>query len=290
MTPPRDPDPIAPLDGAVDHAREERQARSAWSMVAAVALHAAALVSWPTARALVPDLQATLDPSAVESAQPEWLFMDQAIASAPKEGDGGAAKPRQGSNGEGVRRGIHTVDPDPVPEGISPDLRDQLVRSTSFAPTIADDGTSRGSGGKSTEDAGAALRGAGMAGLTDADHQSLDELSALDLERLAAVRPEVALEASSAWVLVRNPGQVKDFILQHATDNRDRPKPAAASVAIYISAAGSVEWAEVIASSGRSDWDDLALKLFNDVVTFRPARLQGVPTPMSAVFTVDFPW
>src|SRR5437764_910836 len=87
-----------PAGGGGDDAREQRQARSAWSMVAAVALHAAALVSWPASRALAPQLQATLDPSAVESAQPEWLFMDQAIASAPKAGDGGAAKPQQGSN------------------------------------------------------------------------------------------------------------------------------------------------------------------------------------------------
>jgi TonB family protein len=62
------------------------------------------------------------------------------------------------------------------------------------------------------------------------------------------------------------------------------------SVAIWVNAAGNVEWAEIVSSSGRPEWDALALELFDDVVTFRPARLEGIPMPMSAIFTVDFPW
>lgn len=290
MSAPREQSPVVvpSADASVDLARQERSTRKAWSMVAAVALHAAVLASWPTLPQHA-NLEAVLDPTQIESAQPEWLFMDQALATAPKDGDGGAAKPRTGPNAAGPLRGIQTVEDAPVPEGISPDLRDRLVRSTSFVPTVADDGS--GTGGRRGEDAGAALRGSSLAGLSSSDMESLDELSALDLERLTAVRPEVALEASTAWVLVRNPGQVKDFIVNHASDQLvGGPRTGAASVAIWISAAGSVEWAEIIASSGRSEWDDLALRLFNDVVTFRPARLQGVPTPMSAIFTVDFPW
>ena len=92
-------------------------------------------------------------------------------------------------------------------------------------------------------------------------------------------------------MLVRNPVQVRDFILRHPSDEGERAdQRRAVSVAIWVSAAGSVEWAEIIASSGKSEWDDLALRLFNDVVMFRPARLEGVPMPMSAIFTVDFPW
>jgi TonB family protein len=265
----------------------------AWSMMAAVAMHAVALASWPARPGGLSLNDDTPPEAGLESAQPEWLFMDQALAAAPQEGEGaGAPRPKQGAGNAAQERGIQVADAEPVPEGISADLRDRLVRSTSFAPSVAD---GDGLGGlvrhSRSDDEGAALRGSSLGGLSTTDYESLQELSALDLERLSAIRPEVALESSSARVQVRNPGQVKDFILRHGASFDDRSaRTGAASVAIWISAAGSVEWAEIVLSSGRREWDDLALELFNDVVTFRPARLQGVATPMSAIFTVDFPW
>jgi TonB family protein len=65
---------------------------------------------------------------------------------------------------------------------------------------------------------------------------------------------------------------------------------AAASVAIWIDERGSVEWAEINQSSGRTDLDELALQLFSEVVAFHPARDQGVRVPISAIFWVNFPW
>ena len=53
---------------------------------------------------------------------------------------------------------------------------------------------------------------------------------------------------------------------------------------------GGVEWAETSQSSGRQDLDEIALALFNEVVAFRSARDRGVPVPVSAIFSLDFPW
>jgi TonB family protein len=276
---------------SVDRAQEERTTRQAWSMVAAVAVHAAALASWPS----LPDqLALALDPSqeqTLESSEPEWVFMDQVGGGTSREEGEGATRAPPGSGLVPVApRGVRTVSEDEL-EGLSDELRDRLVRSTSFAPSLSSEPEdplgmlpSRNSG--SSDATGAAL-----AGLSPTDYETLEELSALDLARLSAIRPEVALEASSNWVLVRNPVQVRDFILRHPSNSGERiPGRGAVSVAIWVSAAGSVEWAEIITSSGKPEWDDLALELFSDVVMFRPARLEGVPMPMSAIFTVDFPW
>jgi TonB family protein len=116
-------------------------------------------------------------------------------------------------------------------------------------------------------------------------------LSAMDLERLSALRPDVALEVSSNWVLVRNPLEVGTYMRR--TSSRKDADPEATgsvSVALWVNASGSVEWAEIVGSSGRSDLDDIALNLFSEVVSFRPARLEGRPMPMSAIFTINFPW
>jgi TonB family protein len=275
--------------GRADRAYEERTTRMAWSMVAAVAVHAAALASWPE---LPNRLSLALDPRAeppLETVQAEWIFMDQAGGGGETEGQG-VTRARPGPGPVPVEpRGVQTVTTEPDPDGLSDALRDRLVRSTSFAPALAE-ADELGVLPTSEESSGSDAAGA-LGGLGPTDYESLEELSALDLERLSAIRPEVALEASSNWVLVRNPVQVRDFILRHPSTMGERADSrSAVSVAIWVSAAGSVEWAEIIASSGKAEWDDLALRLFNDIVMFRPARLEGVPMPMSAIFTVDFPW
>jgi TonB family protein len=123
------------------------------------------------------------------------------------------------------------------------------------------------------------------------EYAALRGLSALDLERLSALRPDVALEASSNWVLVRNPEEVGNYIRRNsALVDADPEATGSVSVALWVSASGSVEWAEIVGSSGRPDLDDITLNLFSDVVSFRPARLEGRPMPMSAIFTISFPW
>jgi TonB family protein len=126
-----------------------------------------------------------------------------------------------------------------------------------------------------------------------ADRLTADEQSALDmaLERLAGFSPELQLESTSSFVLIRNPRDVERFMGQHSI-RRIEAEPNSTegnvAVALWIDARGLVQWAEVIQSSGREDLDQLALQLFNDIVRFRPARLAGVLAPMSAIFSVNF--
>ena len=61
-------------------------------------------------------------------------------------------------------------------------------------------------------------------------------------------------------------------------------------VAVWIDEYGSVEWAEISRSSGHQEMDEIALALFNEVASFRPARDQGVRVSMSVIFSVPFPW
>ena len=203
-----------------DRVREEWNTRMAWSMVAAVGLHAAALVYWPK----LPGLSLFDDPreAAADPKQPQWLFLDQAAPQGEDEGRGrgqAAAAPR-------------SVPVSPLPEGIATaqadadanteTFRDRLLRSTSFTPTLAASNDPGGITPAVTEgSASATVSGGGTATLSSAEFQSLQQLSALDLERLTAVRPEVALEASSSWVLVRNPSDVKDFMIRHAAPPED---------------------------------------------------------------------
>src|SRR5688572_12224703 len=122
-----------------DRAYEERTTRRAWSMVAAVAVHAAALASWPS---LPNRLSLALDPtqeSTLEGNEPEWVFMDQVGGRGSQtEGDGATRAPRGTGAVPVAPRGVQTVSADEL-EGLSDALRDRLVRSTSFAPTLSEE-------------------------------------------------------------------------------------------------------------------------------------------------------
>lgn len=283
----------APTSGDVGRTRTERNTRMAWSMTAAVAVHAAALASWGRLpQPFGPD--GAFDPAAAQT-QPEWIFLDQSVSIGPDggvaAGTGAASRPPASelpASSESRADGEGAVPPDPA--GLPHALRDRLVGATAFGPTLTGD---EGAGGIPTVDGVAAARagGSSTASLSAVEQQSLQGLTALDLERLAGVRPEVALEAFSYWVLVRNAAEVQAFMERNAApQTAGAGEPGSVSVALWVSAGGAVEWAEVITSSGRSDWDDLALTLFSQVVTFRPARLDGLAMPVSAIFTVNFPW
>jgi TonB family protein len=170
------------------------------------------------------------------------------------------------------------------------DLRNRLVRGSSYVPKISSLGFER-IGGAPTSDTTAIGGDMGSGENYPDEYAALRGLSALDLERLSALRPDVALEASSNWVLVRNPEEVGNYIRRNsALVDADPEATGSVSVALWVSASGSVEWAEIVGSSGRPDLDDITLNLFSDVVSFRPARLEGRPMPMSAIFTISFPW
>jgi len=113
----------------------------------------------------------------------------------------------------------------------------------------------------------------------------------LDLDRLTEIRPELAVMIPSMWILLRNPAEVERFLRRsYGRFTLDRDVPASVTVTIWIDTRGSVEWAEVSRSSGRTELDEAALALFNEVVTFRPARHEGVSISGSATFALLFPW
>lgn len=173
---------------------------------------------------------------------------------------------------------------------LSEAFRERLVGRMAPVPTIVEQEV-EGSNVEVGENAdeGGAIRAEGE--LTTADFPELPGTSPLDLERLSAVRPELVLVAPSAWVLIRNPTEVEEFILRsYRLGDLDRSANGSVSVALWIDERGSVEWAEISESSGRPDIDEVALALFSEVAAFRPARDRGVAVPRSVIFSVRFPW
>lgn len=120
---------------------------------------------------------------------------------------------------------------------------------------------------------------------------ALPEPDSLRLERLAAVRPELALMTTSAWVLLRNQTEVEAYLRRSYTEGRlDRGAEGSVSVTLWIDREGSVEWAEVSESSGNSELDEFALAVFNEVADFRAARERGEYVSRSVTFLLHFPW
>ena len=117
----------------------------------------------------------------------------------------------------------------------------------------------------------------------------LRETSALDLSRLSGLRPRIVLPGTSAWILIRNPAEVERF-MKRMTYGEDSGVEGLVDVALWIDEWGSVEWAEISRSSGHQGIDEIALALFNEVASFRPARDRGVRVSLSVIFSVPFPW
>lgn len=123
------------------------------------------------------------------------------------------------------------------------------------------------------------------------DLAELPEPDSLNLDRLSALRPELAFMTASAWVLIRNQGEVEAFLRRSYSNGRlDPGATGSVSVTLWIDRRGSVEWAEVSESSGRDDLDEFTLALFNEVAAFRAAREQGVYVSRSVTFSVNYPW
>jgi len=122
-----------------------------------------------------------------------------------------------------------------------------------------------------------------------ADLARLLEATPLDLSRLSAVRPQIVLPGTSAWILIRNPAEV-DRYMTGVSYEANSQLEGLVDVAVWIDEWGSVEWAEISRSSGRQEMDEVALALFTKVASFRPARDRGVRVSLSAIFSVPFPW
>ena len=300
-------DSVSPNADPYDPQIDRWYTRMSWSMLVAGAAHGALFGLWPMSQTTV----AVVQPP-VPMTDPVWItpyeeggsteLGDDAITvSGPilppaVEGAGMITAP-------GVPEPILVAGPGASErgEGAGADLAD-LLRRTAGGPSIA--GGSSDLAGLEfqslTEEGDSSLNdlagdgrnpNPGAGDPTATDGRALDELSALDLalERLAGFSPEVALEATSSWVLIRNPREVEAFMGRHSIERvSSLGTEGAVAVALWIDTRGSVEWAEVIQSSGRADLDQLALELFNDIVRFRPARLAGVLMPMSAIFSVNF--
>ncbi|MDH3206506.1 MAG: energy transducer TonB [Gemmatimonadota bacterium] len=120
---------------------------------------------------------------------------------------------------------------------------------------------------------------------------ALPEPDSLSLERLASVRPELAVMTTSAWVLIRNQMEVEAYLRRSYNDGLlDESVEGSVSVTLWIDHQGSVEFAEVSESSGRPDLDEFALALFNEVADFRAARERGTTVSRSVTFSLNFPW
>ena len=174
-------------------------------------------------------------------------------------------------------------------------FRQRLMGGRAPVPTIvdqlglADTPSDVGSGSTGDSDRGIPERD-----LSTADFPDFAELpgtNPMDLDRLTALRPELALSMPSFWVLIRNPLEVEQFIQRsYRSGDLSRGADGSVSIALWIDESGSVEWAEISQSSGRPELDRVALALFSEVAEFRAARDEGVPVPRSVIFSVRFPW
>jgi len=253
--------------------------RVSWGTTVAVLLHAALFLWSPSWERLRPSLD-----RADRGAYMEAITLHEASA-AP---GGIPLSPLSGM--EEPEPIVEATDPDEGSEGRSRedltgravDLLEDLRRRTSPAPTlvVADPIAESEAERLRIEARAAAL-----------DRTNLLDGGSLELDRLSALRPELAFLSPSSWVLVQNPTEVVDFMIRNfgGTDPASEDR-GTVSVSLWIDERGSVEWAEVNRSSGRREVDELALEFFNEVVSFRPAREQGVRVPVAVVFSLTVGW
>jgi TonB family protein len=127
--------------------------------------------------------------------------------------------------------------------------------------------------------------------VTTVELADLPASDSLDLGRLTGLRPELAFMTASAWVLIRNQEEVEAYLRRTYREGRLDPAiRGTVSVTLWIDQQGVVEWAEVSQSSGRTDLDEVALALFNEVADFRAARHRGQTVSRSVTFSLNFPW
>ena len=127
--------------------------------------------------------------------------------------------------------------------------------------------------------------------VTTVELANLPASDSLDLGRLTGLRPELAFMTASAWVLIRNQEEVEAYLRRTYREGRLDPAiRGTVSVTLWIDQQGIVEWAEVSQSSGRTDLDEVALALFNEVADFRAARDRGQTVSRSVTFSLNFPW
>ena len=268
----------------------------AGSIMFAVAVHAAAFAFWPSWDTLDLSLDSDLELLETEMA---WI----SFYTMPSSGGGG---------GVAAASLALIEEPDSLPPGAEAEttLGGSALTGVAFSGGLYERLLVRGGGGPvptvvEPEPASAPLDlGDGSADTPEeegeevrviVDDPSITDLalrletSTLDLQRLTGIRPELALPGTTMWLLIRNPAEVQEFMrvsaLRGSADGEGE-----VGVTVWIDERGSVEWSEITRSSGRQEMDEIALALFDEVVSFRPAQDRGVRVSMSVIFSVAFPW
>ncbi len=301
-----------PQDGRYQNANEAWKAQwnnhLAWSTMFAVAAHVAAFVFWPSWA----NSDSWLDPD-LELLGTAWL----ALYAPPSSGGGsGMATPALALLEEPDSLPVEEVDDaaligdsEGALAGLPEGLRERLTGRGGPVPRIVQFGPAFGPGfgrasgpprlradraDTSEEVADTREEVEVVETIDDPSTESLAlllETSPLDLglSRLVGLRPRIVLPGTSAWILIRNPAEVERF-MRRMTYGEDSGVEGLVDVALWIDEWGSVEWAEISRSSGDQGIDEIALALFNEVASFRPARDRGVRVSLSAIFSVPFPW
>jgi len=274
---------------ANDRLKRGWEAHIGWGTALATLVHAAVLLYGPAWRPISAALSGLSKPEEVR------LTALQDPPTGPGAGTGGeraqASLPAQvlvtGEGAGGSSEGS-------LPGGASPSLTElwnRVVGRGGIVPAVVPPGPSpapavRASAPDSAEDVDIRGRASSTAGLA-----VIPELGDMDLGRLSAVRPELALMDHAAWALVRNPVEIDEFMRSIYDLGELRPgEEGLVAIALWVDELGTVQWAEVDRSSGRSDMDEVALELFKEVALFRPARDHGAAVPQAAIFWVQFPW
>ena len=270
----------------------------AWSTMFAVAAHVAVFVFWPA----WDDSDSFLDPD-LELLGTAWI----ALYAPPSSGGGGSGTAASALAVVETPDSLLLEEVDAAaliggagvvvasaPQG----LRERLAGRGGPVPTIVQFGPAFGPAfGPSTGPPGLSNDRADNREevVVETDDPTAEDLALLleatplDLSRLSAVRPQIVLPGTSAWILIRNPAEVDRFMTGVAY-GVDSQLEGLVDVAVWIDEWGSVEWAEISRSSGRQEMDEVALALFTKVASFRPARDRGVRVSLSAIFSVPFPW
>ena len=280
---------------ANDRFKTQWDNRLAWSIVAAVFAHMAGFVFFPgwMLRDLTPE-------PAFGAQVTEWILLQspgpipgvEAIAVVAVAGAGQDSL--SGEPEEKADAGPAEL-ADSGRDGLAASLLDRLRGRSSPRPVLAEpellvaepESTVDSEGEESRPDDALSIEGSA----STASMESLPDPDALDLDRLSALEPELSLTALSAWVLVRNPEEVMEFMRRSAVRAGLAEEDfMTVRITLWIDRTGSVEWSELMESSGVRRVDEIALELVNEVISFRPAREQGVAVARSAVFSIPFPW
>jgi hypothetical protein len=293
---PREPERLGQewrVHRANDVWKARRNTRVIWSSMAALAVHGVVIVASPSWQVPPPPLDAELEsdemawiallapPASGTGASPgatPVARMADSVATASDLGEGADGTELSAEEYAAAIRQRLLRHGGPVPTLAEPDLEPEPVE-----PVVSEDPQGLGEEGQESTAIGGSA--------STADLSLLPEGTAMDLSRLASLRPDIVLAGSAAWVLVLNPRAVLRYMRESFSRQRLGPDvTGSVSVVLFIDEQGSVEMAEIGQSSGIPAIDDIFLKLFTEVIAFRPARDRGVPVPRSAVFSVPFPW